>query len=332
MSWVIETLQRDGSTLARVRGASGPPGAAPAEASLTIGRALDNDLVLDDPHCAPHHARLAWRDGESAVLVDLGTVNGIERGRRERVTRAVLRAGEKFRVGQTQIRIRPLAETLAPEVPLTVRAMWPWALLALTFVIAHEAWELWVRHIGETTPSYLTDLSLKALAVGAWSGAYALLGRLISGAERFFTHLLIASCGYLAGTAVVEALELLAFTGDWLWPLRIKDTVIIIVVALTVRFHLRTADIRHWPTLRYAVALVAAMAIIVPVAQLWIKQGRLTNVDTAGTLYHPALRVARPKSMEAIVNANESLKSRVDELRKEKEGGMAYEVHLSDDD
>ncbi len=82
MSWFVEHLHRDGSVLARVPVLdSGLPESA---ASIRIGRALDNDLVLDDPYCAAHHARLEIGIDGTARLVDLGTGNGIVTSRNRR--------------------------------------------------------------------------------------------------------------------------------------------------------------------------------------------------------------------------------------------------------
>jgi hypothetical protein len=48
---------------------------------VTIGRALDNDLILVDPFVAPHHARIEKTD-ESYKIVALQTDNGIELGKK----------------------------------------------------------------------------------------------------------------------------------------------------------------------------------------------------------------------------------------------------------
>ncbi|KAB2872882.1 MAG: FHA domain-containing protein, partial [Burkholderiaceae bacterium] len=60
---------------------------------LAIGRALDNDIVLPDPHVAAHHATLAPGDDGRLRLQVGESRNGvrIEHGR----TRAQLRAGEQ---------------------------------------------------------------------------------------------------------------------------------------------------------------------------------------------------------------------------------------------
>jgi pSer/pThr/pTyr-binding forkhead associated (FHA) protein len=329
MSWFAELLQRDGSVLTRVQ--ISPPREGGA-AVLTIGRALDNDLVLEDVHCAPHHARLTVDESGAAVLVDLNTVNGIYRGPRERARQFRVQNGDVFRLGQSQIRIRALAASMAPEQPLNARPVWPWALLGVAAVLGHGAWDIWLGNVTHVTPSYLNQLSGHALALCAWSGAYALLGRVITGKERFFTHVLIASCGYLAGVLLLELLSLVAFATSWLLPMQITEIVVVIVAAITVRFHLRMADPRHWPTLRYAVGFVAIMAIVIPHAQKWISQGRLTEVQTLNMVMHPSLRIAKPVTVESFSDTANELRERTEALRKkdapeggESEGYTSYD-------
>ena len=59
---VLEVLDRDGS----VRHSVGV-----REWPLRVGRALDNDLVLDDPHTAAHHFSVE-PDAEGRVTVMVG--------------------------------------------------------------------------------------------------------------------------------------------------------------------------------------------------------------------------------------------------------------------
>ena len=67
MMW-IEVLGRDGEVLARSRIDA---------AEARIGRAFDNDVVVNDPYVAPYHLRV--HRGEDGVLVaeDLATLNGL---------------------------------------------------------------------------------------------------------------------------------------------------------------------------------------------------------------------------------------------------------------
>lgn len=338
MTWVVEQLHRDGSILARVA-LSNRHDSLEVEtqaqanlATLRIGRALDNDLVLEDPHSAAHHAELQMDADGRVSLRDLGTQNGIIAARSKRAQ--VVHFSENiateqiYRIGHSLIRVRNSAWPLAPEQTLSRRAVWPYALLTVALVILHGAWRIWLRDVNQNSPAYLYDLSGQVALFCIWSGIYALFGRLISGNERFFSHLLIACIGYLSGTLILHLLDVIAFAMSWLWPIRIVQPVIVIVAAMTVRAHLRLADVRHWPTLRYAVALVATIAVIIPIGQHWISRQRLTDVQTMGLIEHPSLRLAKPITVEAFSMAGAALKERVDNARKkqdEGEDGTEYE-------
>ena len=319
MTWVVELLHRDGSVMARVlaptRVASLAEGAEIITV-VTVGRALDNDLVLDDPHCAAHHARLEIADDNTARLIDLKTRNGIMSARNKRAAVFDIKNDEPFRLGHTLIRVRSSSWPLAAERSLSRLPVLPFALLGFVLVLTHGAWQLWLGDVQEKAPQYLYGVGGLALALCMWSAMYALFGRLFTGAERFFSHLAIASAGYLAGTLLLNALELLAFSASWLWPIRITQPVVVLVAATTVRFHLRLADPRHWRTLRIGVVVVATLAIIIPLAQHWASHQRLTDVQTVNSIEHPALRIASPVSLSAFSAEAASLKVRVDKARK----------------
>ena len=320
MSWVAELLHRDGSVLARVtvpvRDPTDSLDTSEAIRAITIGRSLDNDLVLDDPHCAAHHARLEVADDNTARLIDLGTRNGIVTARNKRAAIFNINSDEPFRLGHTLIRVRSSDWPLAAERSLSRLPVLPFALLGFALVLAHGAWQLWLGDVQEKTPQYLYGLGSLALALCMWSAMYALFGRLFTGAERFFSHLAIASAGYLTGTLILNSLELLAYSASWLWPIRVTQPVVVLVAAMTVRFHLRLADPRHWRTLRIGVVVVATLAIIIPLAQHWVSHQRLTDVQTISTIEHPALRIASPISLQEFSAAAVSLKARVDKARK----------------
>jgi Inner membrane component of T3SS, cytoplasmic domain len=312
MSWFIEHLHRDGTVLLRV------PVVAAVESSsiIRIGRALDNDVVLDDPHCAPYHARLEVGADGIAHLHDLGTSNGIVTARNKRVAIQEIKTDDPYRLGQSLIRVRSSTWPLAPERSLSRRAVWPLALLGLALALAYGAWKLWLGDVQEKSPPYLYGLSALAAGLCLWSSMYALFGRLVAGVDRFFSHLLIACTGYLAGTLILNVLETLAFSMSWLWPARITEPVVIIVAAMTVRYHLRLADPRHWPTLRIGLVVVATLAIVVPIAQQWVSHQRLTDVQTLHNIEHPALRLAQPVALPEFSASATSLKERVDKARK----------------
>ena len=68
---LIETLDRDGQPRQILRVSQWP---------VRIGRAIDCDLVLDDPHVAAHHVTLDLRE-DGLHVVPAATVNGVRLGR-----------------------------------------------------------------------------------------------------------------------------------------------------------------------------------------------------------------------------------------------------------
>ena len=67
---VVEILDRDGHTRQLVPVWHWP---------VTIGRAIECDVVLDDPHVAARHATLADEDGQLQLQVG-DTINGAQVG------------------------------------------------------------------------------------------------------------------------------------------------------------------------------------------------------------------------------------------------------------
>jgi FhaA, N-terminal domain/FHA domain len=68
---------------------------------LTIGRAPDNGLTLDDSRVSRHHARLRARHG-MLILTDLDSTNGI-RVNGVRVAEVALGVGDRIEIGETTL-------------------------------------------------------------------------------------------------------------------------------------------------------------------------------------------------------------------------------------
>jgi hypothetical protein len=78
-----------------------PLGATP----ITIGRAQDSTLVLDDDYASTNHCRI-YQAGSDWVVEDLQSTNGtwLEKTRLTQAT--VLPIGAPFRVGRTEMQVR----------------------------------------------------------------------------------------------------------------------------------------------------------------------------------------------------------------------------------
>ena len=100
--------------------------------TTTIGRALDNDIILSDPTVAPYHLKILCHDDDSIEIVNLAEVNPT-RIRRERIDRQVTdRLPVPLEIG----RIRARLLSREHSVPATR----PIAGFEGKHVFGHPAW------------------------------------------------------------------------------------------------------------------------------------------------------------------------------------------------
>ncbi|HEY8602609.1 MAG TPA: DUF3662 and FHA domain-containing protein [Thermomicrobiales bacterium] len=73
--------------------------------ATTIGRGLDNDLVLESTDVSRHHARIEFRDGQWH-LHDLGSTNGT-RVNGQPIQQSIIKGGDLLDLGGLQIEFAP---------------------------------------------------------------------------------------------------------------------------------------------------------------------------------------------------------------------------------
>jgi hypothetical protein len=82
---------------------------------ITIGRALDNDVIIDSAEVSRHHARIEVRDGEYEI-VDLQSTNGTHvNGRPANHTRLI--HGDRITFGTVAVDFLPYTRPAASQVP-----------------------------------------------------------------------------------------------------------------------------------------------------------------------------------------------------------------------
>jgi hypothetical protein len=203
---VVEIVDRAGHVLERVRVQQLP---------FRIGRALDNDLVLDDVYACAHHAEI--RAADTLELIDLDSVNGSFVGTDvQRQSRIELGQQRELRLGHTHLRFRGIDEQLPAAVPDPLAGSrwlgldrWGWGLAAtLGCAVAMAA---------DNIISSTQTLGLGAIASGVapglivlalWALAWSLVNRVVAHRFQYFGHLA------LGGAAVVVA-NLMEVTGSY---------------------------------------------------------------------------------------------------------------------
>ncbi|MGZ5034890.1 MAG: FHA domain-containing protein [Usitatibacter sp.] len=317
----IEVLSRQGEVAARER----------IEApEARIGRAFDNDVVIDDPHVAPHHLRIYRAEDGELVAEDLGTLNGLypEHGAM-RVERLPLAKEPGIRIGRTTLRVHDAAHPVAAEKLLTpprAHARWAGALGAGLFALLLLL--NWLSLTAEpSTNNLLLPLLGLATILALWSGFWALLSRIFFGQARYAVQLRIAITACIALVLWDQLAETLSFSFAWRELAEFAGLGAWAVLAATCYAHLNAIGPRH---MRAAMGLVIALICAGAALQYFGKsEARMLMGQraTLGDLRPPAFRIVPPASVDEFFKRVESAKGKVD-LARVKEpppGGLLSE-------
>ena len=309
MIWV-EVLSRHHDVLSRQR----------CEDDARIGRAYDNDVVLDDPYVAPHHLRIGRDDAGALFAEDLGSVNGLYAADAETAQpRIALDGARILRVGRTLLRIRAPGYEVAPERPVgRVVRVWPAIAGLAAGVIVLAALMLWLNETHETQPSrYLLPMLAVVLVVLVWTTGWSVLSRIFTGVAHFDRHLLIALCGLLAfflfdelsdfGSFAFSSRGLAdyAYVGNWL------------LFAALCFVHLRAMGPRRIPVKAGAVAALAVAAIAAQTVSRSDESSLVGQQSYLSALKPPMFRLKRAESLDDFMSNTDRIKTTLDKARLE---------------
>jgi hypothetical protein len=101
----VPTLPPGPSTLLVQGAGDAKPRTVRLAATMTVGRAPECELRLDDTYASSQHARLFARN-DSWFVEDLGSTNGTFVNDQKLAAPAMLQPGDKVRVGQTVMELR----------------------------------------------------------------------------------------------------------------------------------------------------------------------------------------------------------------------------------
>lgn len=340
----LEVLDRDG----RVRQAL-----AVTAWPVTIGRAIDNDLVLDDPHVAAHHAVLeAEEDGTPRLRVLPGR-NGMRWGRRQLApggdpvrlaaptappaktsgAQAASAPSIELVAGQSRLRLRRAADTLEPERELVTDGFGHAATLALAvFLWLWLLAEHWIGlDPGNKASDWLPPLVGAPLALAAWCLGWALASKIFQHRFDFWPHVAVAVRGLLA--IEVANFALLWLSGLTGWPIfaQLITGVTAAIGAATLWAQARLVLPQQRRALGWAtgVAYVAGAAILLALNQQ--RHERWFSELYAHMLPPPVLMWQKPVPRDSFVKRAERLRAALDKSSAEA-AAEQKDVGTDDDD
>ena len=306
----IECLARNGEVLQRHRVEQIP---------FRIGRAYDNDVMLDDPYVAAHHATVVHENDELVVHAE-NSHNGIVH-KRNRHNSLKLDGNTIIRLGHTRLRIRAADHPIAEELPDSTNHHWEGWLpaftgLALMIVVAlgsnalHTTTEIEIVGLFTASTGIISTLLI-------WSGLWSLANRLFGTSARLGRHLFIAACGYAIGEAWTLISNVLAYAFSWEFLDQYSSMTETFVIVGVVYFHLITISPRH-PKRMLSIAISLAIAVnAVLLLNNYRNTGMLTNKLYMDIILPPAVRQTDDQPMNEFFEKAADLREEVDKQREE---------------
>jgi hypothetical protein len=287
---------------------------AGAGTECLVGRDLDCDIVLDDEHSAPRHARLTLLEDGRVRVQDLGTRNGTRvDGRRIPADDGVVLERGEIIVGRTRLHIRTRHAPNGPERVFRREFLRRHrTLLAVAGVSACVACGGFLRWL-EAPSSLLVEATTAALvvlaAIALWAGLWALTTKLNHGSWHLRIHVAIVSIAAALCAAGYWLAGLVAFATQWAVLARFGIAVVGGTALFAIYLHLREATPygrrMSLALAATATALIGAIAWVVAIA---LEDGSVNRVDLGPDVRLGAARVVPNRDLADYLAEVEELK------------------------
>lgn len=209
---IVEILDARGHVRARAHVASFP---------ASIGRAFDNDVIVDDPYVSPHHCRLTEDDTGTLWVEDTGSRNGTRRSvRGEPEHRFAVASGGEVVLGRATLRIFNAGHAVPEALPWHRTGISPLEVFSAPRVAASAAGVAALvfgarGYFGGVTRDVAENIITMPLATllmtAIWAGVWALIGRMTHAGARFRAHFGWACAGAVALLAATTLLGWVEF-------------------------------------------------------------------------------------------------------------------------
>lgn len=290
------------------------------ELPVRIGRAYDNDIILDDPHIAPHHAIIETSEAGDILIRGLESRNGIVH-KRQRVQQLQLDGHTIVRLGHTSLRVRQRNFIVAEEVADSTNHHWegwPPLLAGLLLIALQASFSHWLSQTGKTEwLEYLSTIAAQIIGMVFWSGAWALANHLFSGQLRFGRHLFVVASGIIIAELWGLLSIYLAYAFSLEFFTRYATHFDIVIIAAVLFFHMVTLmprRRRQWGALALLLALGASGLSAINSYQ---STGRLVGDLYMHDLLPPTLRQSRNHSVDEFLEQVEQMKTGLDKAQQE---------------
>jgi hypothetical protein len=305
---------------------------------VVLGRALDSDVILQDPHVNPHHLEIVVDSATGKLMArDMSTINGtwcIEQNKRGSVSRhksplngaGPFFSGQIFELGKTYVRICSTQHAVAPALPLSrwdalgaaTSHWWLFVLLGVMLITL----DIWDGFLSNPDRKHMAKNAIEALypilAAGVYAGIWGLVGKIIRHDAKFTSHFTVALAGMLALTCIQVIMPYGVFNlGGWEFQPLIDAAVsgilllILGLISLSLATHLRNLA-------RFAIAMIAPVLIMVTSVQGIISRAEFRSAPPYDrSLVEPKWQFRQANTVEEFLSVSQDLYAQVDSVKND---------------
>lgn len=287
-----------------------------------LGRAYDNDVIINDDFVCPHHLEVEI-SADTVTIRDLGSINGSWLGGERLASEwAVLKPGKPVQLGHSLLRYHRATDAVRP----TRRDALVHGVLGgfnrplvLMFGLLLAAFSVLAERYLEDSRALNVGLLLNYLinpgfGLLLWAGLWSVINRLTTQRANFRAHLAIASWALFANFLVdVAAPSLIFATGARSSGSGLSLLGAIVVIALVLHAHLTYVTHRKNLLQTGLVTLVAALLMGSPVMSDWLRRDEFSSLPRLDPLLRPPFLVwVQGEPTGQFLDRAEALKQRVD--------------------
>ena len=192
----------------------------------TIGRALDNDIILSDPTVAPHHLKIIRYGDDSVEIVNLSEVNPARINRQKQASLVTDSLPVSLEIGRIDAQLLARDSAVAPTRPLAGadrpghlfgHAFWAVALVAACLVFGGLDFYLNAYNSFKWSDLFKYVLRETVLTIGVFVLALSILERLLVNRweiRQLVTTIALIYLLYYGASLVFESMDYL-FSSNW---------------------------------------------------------------------------------------------------------------------
>ncbi len=309
---------------------------------IRIGRALDNDIILSEPHVSPYHMELQLTAEGHWIVRDLDSCNGVRSNRRKILaTGTEVESGDTLLLGRSYIRIWDEQHPVEDAWPLhsvedffhAISSIWFVMLLLGTFLVGE--WQLAnLQNYQDVSPSRLiNELIYELLFIFGWASLWSLSGRITRHESRFMSHLAVSLIAAMAFQWAPLILRIFAFNGQyglWLTEIRYFINGAIFSMLLWCNFYL-TLPQKSSVRIIWSNLIAWGMVLVFLLPPLFESNQYKGYPDYDRLMMHPDVFWADAVSTDDFVKATDSLYSEFSDEVKTKPASIDNATELNEE-